>query len=126
MMNPTLMQTDLYKLYTVESQLGRPGFGIATDMNSRAWHYADHAGGILTFPVIWGGRKTHARSVESDITRHFADKLWIPHEGKQAREWLDDKHLGKVQLIIDFIKDTIQKQDLELKIIKTNYRPNVE
>ena len=120
-----------YNLYTIINRIGRPGFGIATDLDGRQWHYIDHSGDWMYMPITWSGNEHHIRSLEKDCKRHFFDVRWKPHEAKKKREWLDDNYLGPkgtefdqtgVKIIIDYIKSEIEKSDLDIKILHENYK----
>lgn len=107
----------MYHLYLVKSIGGRIGFGIATNIKDRNKHYSSHSGDIVTFPVIYGGLRSHAKAIEKTIKNELSDHIWYVDDWKT--EWLDKKY--DETFLENFVSKTIEERHCKLKIIHRNY-----
>jgi len=106
-----------YHLYIVKGVGGRTGFGIATNPRERNKHYSSHSGDVVKMPVIYGGLRAHAKSLERTIKNELADHIWTVDDWKT--EWLDKKYDEKY--LENYINRLIQERHYRLKIIKRDY-----
>jgi hypothetical protein len=112
----------MYHLYLVKSIGGRIGFGIATNIKDRNKHYSSHSGDIVTFPVIYGGIRSHAKAIEKTIKNELADCIWYVDDWKT--EWLDKKY--DETFLENFVSKTIEEKHCKLKIIHRNYNFTID
>lgn len=107
----------MYYFYIVQSIGGRVGFGITKDYEERNKQYCSHSGDIVTFPLVFGGRKNHAINLENSIKREMMDECWAV-EGWRT-EWLNSDMT--LEQFIRIIEEKISERHYVLEIVEEDF-----
>jgi predicted GIY-YIG superfamily endonuclease len=108
----------MYYLYLIESVGGRAGFGIASDPKERNKQYCSHSGDIVKFKFLYGGQRSHAKTIERTIKTQYVDNIWKIEDWKT--EWLkDDITINDLKEYVDQLLK--ERKFLKLDLVATDY-----
>ena len=107
-------------LYTVLGLNGRPGFGITSNIDSRARQYTSHQGCVAIMPRVWKGSAPHINALEKVLKRDRENLFLIESDsGVWETEWMDDG--WTVEMLIDTIETLIQERFKMLEVAHEHF-----
>jgi len=107
-------------LYTITGFDDRPGFGITSNIDSRARQYSSHQGRIVVLPFVWAGPPPQINALEKVLKRDKENLFLIESDsGTWETEWMgDDWNIDKLEVQIQNI---IADRFPLVKLIYTDY-----
>ena len=96
-------------LYTIEGHNGRPGFGVAADIDKRARQYTSHQGRVAVMPKVWQGPASHINALEKVLKRDRENLFLIESDsGVWETEWMSDD--WTMEMLIEHIEKLIAER----------------
>ena len=89
-------------LYTITGFDDRPGFGITSNIDSRARQYSSHQGRIVVLPFVWAGPPPQINALEKVLKRDKENLFLIESDsGTWETEWMaNDWNIDKLVYVI--------------------------
>ena len=102
-------------MYTIEGHNGRPGFGVAGNIDTRARQYTSHQGRVAVMPKVWKGPAPHINALEKVLKRDKENLFLIESDsGVWETEWMSDD--WTMEMLIDTIENLIKERFTMLEV----------
>jgi len=96
-------------LYTILGFNDRPGFGITSNIDTRARQYTSHQGRVAVMPKVWKGPASHINALEKVLKRDKENLLLIESDsGVWETEWMGDD--WTIEILIETIENLITER----------------